>query len=91
MIYLSLVKLYFSSTFNYVQFSHIKLDLKVPVLPSAPQVRLPYRQCHAFLQERIQNAVKRSKKKPCVILRGRAQKNVRPFFFEKSGGGVQKR
>ena len=36
MIYLSFVKLYFSSTFNYVQFSHIKLDIKVSVLPSAP-------------------------------------------------------
>ena len=62
MIYLSFVKLYFSSTFNYVQFSHIKLDFKVPVLPSAPQVRLPHGQCHAFLQERIQKTVKRSKK-----------------------------
>ena len=55
MIYLSFVKLYFSSTFNYVQFYHIKIDIKDPVLPSAPQVRLPNRQCHAFLQERIQN------------------------------------
>ena len=62
MLFLSFVKLYFSSTFNYVQFSHIKLDIKVPVLPSVPHVRLPNRQCHAFLQERIQNAVKRSKK-----------------------------
>ena len=62
MIYLSFVKLYFSSTFNYVQFNHIKLDIELPVLPSAPHVRLPNRQCYAFLQERIQNAVKRSKK-----------------------------
>ena len=62
MIHLSLVKLYFSTTFNYVQFNDIKLDIKVPVLPSAPHVRLPSRQCYAFLQERIQNAVKRSKK-----------------------------
>ena len=45
MIYLSFVKLYFSSTFNYVQFNDIKLDIKVPVLPSAPHVRLPSRQC----------------------------------------------
>ena len=75
MIYLSFVKLYFSSTFNYVQFNHIKLDVRVPVLPSAPHVRLPNRQCHAFLQERLQNAVKRSKNwKPCAISRGRAQK-----------------
>ena len=43
MIYLSFVKLYFSSTFNYVQFNHIKLDIKVPVLPLAPHVRLPNR------------------------------------------------
>ena len=43
MLYLSFVKLYFSSTFNYVQFSHIKLDIKVSVLPSAPHVRLPNR------------------------------------------------
>ena len=27
MIYLSFVKLYFSSTFNYVKFSHINLDI----------------------------------------------------------------
>ena len=45
MIHLSFVKLYFSSTFNYVQFNDIKLDIKVPVLPSAPHVRLPSRQC----------------------------------------------
>ena len=62
MIYLSFVKLYFSSTFNYVQFNDIKLDIKVPVPPSAPHVRLPSRQYYAFLQERIQNALKRSKK-----------------------------
>ena len=75
MIYLSFFKLYFSSTFNYVQFNHIKIAVKVPVLPSAPHVRLPNRQCHAFLQERLQNAVKRSKNwKPCTISRGRAQK-----------------
>ena len=90
MIYLSFVKLYFSSTFNYVQFNHIKLDIKVPVLPLAPHVRLPNRQCHAFLQERIQNAVKRSKKAMCDLERARP-KNVRPFTLEKSGGGVKKR
>ena len=90
MIYLSFVKLYFSSTFNYVQFNHIKLDIKVPVLPLAPHVRLPNRQCHAFLQERIQNAVKRSKKAMCDLERARP-KNVRSFFLEKSGGEVQKR
>ena len=82
MIYLSFVKLYFSSTFNYVQFNHIKLDIKVPVLPLAPHVRLPNRQCHAFLQERIQNAVKRSKKAMCDLERARP-KNVRSFFLEK--------
>ena len=89
MIYLSFVKLYFSSTFNYIQFNHIKLDVRVPVLPSAPHVRLPNRQCHAFLQERIQNAVKRSKKAMCDLERARP-KNVRPFTLEKSGGEVQK-
>ena len=91
MIYLSFVKLYFSSTFNYVQFNHIKLDVKVPVLPSAPHVRLPNRQCHAFLQERLQNAVKRSKNwKPCAISRGRAQKMCVHSLLKKRGGGVQK-
>ena len=52
------------------------LDIKVSALPSAPHVRLPAnRYFHAFLQERFQNEVQRSKKKkPCVILRGRAQK-----------------
>ena len=74
MIYLSFVKLYFSSTFNYVQFNHIKLDIEVPVLPSAPHVRLPNRQCYAFLQERIQNAVKRSKKPMCDLERARPKK-----------------
>ena len=73
MIYLSFVKLYFSSTFNYVQFNQINIDVKVPALPSARHARLPNRQCHAFLQERLKNAVKGSKK-PCAILRGRAQK-----------------
>ena len=68
------VKLYFSSTFNYVQFNHIKLDIKVPVLPLAPHVRLPNRQCHAFLQERIQTAVKRSKKAICDLERARPKK-----------------
>ena len=90
MIYLSFVKLYFSSTFNYVQFSHIKLDIKVPVLPSAPQVRLPYGQCHAFLQERIQNAVKRSKKAMCDLERARPKKRA-SILCRKSGGRVQKR
>ena len=33
MIYLSFVKLYFSSTFNYVQFNQINLDVKAPALP----------------------------------------------------------
>ena len=74
MIYLSFAKLYFSSTFNYVQFNHINLDIKVSALPSALHVRLPNRQCHAFLQERIQNAVRKGRKKPCAILKGRAQK-----------------
>ena len=41
MIYLSFAKLHFSSTFNYVQFNHINLDIKVPALPSAPHVPLP--------------------------------------------------
>ena len=54
LIYLSFVKLYFSSNFNYEQFNHINLDIKVPSLPSAPHVRLPNRWCHTFLQERIQ-------------------------------------
>ena len=57
MIYLSFVKLYFSSTFNYVQFNYINLNINVSALPSAPHVRLQNRQCHAFLQERIQKAV----------------------------------
>ena len=90
MIYLAFVKLYFSSTFNYVQFNHIILDVKDPVLPSAPHVRPPNRQCHAFLQERLQNAVKRSKKAMCDLERARP-KNVRPFILEKSGGEVQKK
>ena len=83
MIYLSFDKLYFSSTFNYVQFDHIKLDIKVPVLPSAPHVRLPNRQCHAFLQERIQKGSKKVEKMPCVILRGRAQKMCEHSFSKK--------
>ena len=66
-----------------------RLDIKVPAIPSAAHVRLPNTQFHAFLQERIQNAVKRSRKKPCVILRGRVQKMCEES--EESGGGVQKR
>ena len=66
-----------------------RLDIKVPAIPSAAHVRLPNRQFHAFLQERIQNAVKRSRKKPCVILRGSAQKMCEES--EECGGGVQKR
>ena len=66
-----------------------RLDIKVPAIPSAAHVRLPNRQFQAFLQERIQNAVKRSRKKPRVILRGRAQKMCEES--EESGGGVQKR
>ena len=90
MIYLSFVKLYFSSTFNYLQFNHIKLDVKVLVLPSAPHVRLPNRQCYAFLQERLQNAVKKFEKAMCDLERARP-KNVRTFTLERSGGGVKKR
>ena len=90
MIYLSFVNLYFSSAFNYIQFNDIKLDFKVPSLPSASLVRLPNRQCHAFLQERLKNAVKRSKKAMCDLERARP-KNVRPFTLEKSGEGVKKR
>ena len=91
MINLSFVKLYFSSTFNYVQFNQINLDdVKVPALPSARHARLPNRQCHAFLQERLQNAVKRSKKAMCDLGRARP-KNVRLFTLEKSGRGVQKK
>ena len=89
MIYLSIVNLYFSSAFNYIQFNDIKLDVKVPSLPSASLVRLPNRPCHAFLQERLKNAVKRSKKAMCDLERARP-KNVRPFTLEKSGGEVQK-
>ena len=66
MIDISFVKLYFSSNTNYVQFKHINLDIKFPVIPSTPRVRLPNRQCYAFLQERTQNAVKRLKKKSHV-------------------------
>ena len=90
MIYLSFVNLYFSSAFNYIQFNDIKLDVKVPSLPSASLVRLPNRQGHAFLQERLKNAVKRSKKAMCDLERARP-KNVRPSTLEKSGGGVKKR
>ena len=90
MIYPSFVKLYFSSTLNYVQFNQINLDVKVPALPSARHARLPNRQCHAFLQERLKNAVKRSKKAMCDLERARP-KNVRPFTLEKSGGGLKKR
>ena len=43
MIYLSFVKLYFSSTFNYVQFNYINLNINVSALPSAPHVRLQNR------------------------------------------------
>ena len=89
MIYLSFVNLYFSSAFNYIQFNDIKRDVRVPSLPSASLVRLPNRQCHAFLQERLKNAVKRSKKAMCNLERARP-KNVRPFTLEKSGGGVKK-
>ena len=75
MIHLSFVKLYFLSTYNYVQFNHINLDIKVFALPSATHVRLPNGgQRHAFLQERIQNEVRKGRKKPYAILRGRAQK-----------------
>ena len=75
MIHLSFVKLYFLSTYNYVQFNHINLDIKVFALPSATHVRLPNGgQRHAFLQERIQNAVRKGRKKPCAILRGCTQK-----------------
>ena len=83
MIYLSFVKLYFSLTFNYVQFNQINIDVKVPALPPARHARLPNRQCHAFLQERLKKAM-------CDLERARP-KNVRPFTLEKSGGGVKKR
>ena len=66
LIYLSFVKLYFSSNFNYVQFNHINLDIKVPALPSAPHVRLPNRPC---VSSRTHPSCKKE-----AILRGRAQK-----------------
>ena len=66
MIDLSFVKLYFSSNIYYVQFNHFNRDIKVPAIPSAAHVRLPNRQCHAFLQERIQYTVKKVEEKSHV-------------------------
>ena len=77
MIDLSFVKLNFSSNFNYVQFNQINRDIKVPAISSAPHIRLPNRQCHAFLQGRIQNAVKRLKKKAMRDFKRARPKNVR--------------
>ena len=54
-----------------------RLDIKVPAIPSAAHVRPPNRQCYAFLQERIQNTVKRLKKKAMRDLERARPKNVR--------------
>ena len=63
MIDLQFVKLYFSPNFNYVQFNNINLDTKVPAIASAAHVRLPQiGSAMRSVQERIQIAVKRSKK-----------------------------
>ena len=78
MIYLSFVKLYFSSTFNYVQFNYINLNINVSALPSAPHVRLQNRQCHAFLQERIQNAVQWSEKSHLERARPKKYESIHP-------------
>ena len=68
------------------------LDIKVSALPSAPHVRLPAnRYFDAFLQERFQNEVQRSKKKSHVSSWEGAPKERASFTQEKSGGGVQKR
>ena len=75
-------KLYFSSTFNYVQLNYKFLSLT--------SFRLPGWRCHAFLQERIQKSSPRAGRKACVILGGRAQRDVFPFTQEKNGGIVQK-
>ena len=54
------------------------LDIKVSALPSAPHVRLPAnRYFHAFLQERFQNEVQRSKKKAMCHLERARPKNER--------------
>ena len=50
---------------------------------------LPNRQCRAFLQGRIQNAVKWSGKKAMCNLERARPKILRPFTREESGGGVQ--
>ena len=60
MIYLSFVKLYFSSTFNYVQFSDIKLDIKVPVLPSSPHVPCVSSRTHPKRSKKVEKSRVRS-------------------------------
>ena len=76
MIYLSFVNFIFHQlliTYNLITLNN--LDIKVSALPSAPHVRLPNR-LFPCVSSRTQpkRSTKVEKKKPCAILRGRAQK-----------------
>ena len=72
-------KLYFSSTFNYLQLNYIRTPFRLPSW------------CHALLQERIQtSSPKAVEKSLCDFGRARPKKDVVPFSQEENGGRVQK-
>ena len=78
------VKLYFSSTFNYVQLNYNFPDINVCSLHSALHFRLPCVSSRTHPKNST-NVVK----KGCAILKGRAQKSS-INRQEKLGGRVQK-
>ena len=69
MIYLSFVKLYFSSTFNYIQFSHINLKF----LPFLQHLTDDFQIGNAMRFFKNASKTQYSGRKK-VILKGRAQK-----------------
>ena len=78
-------KLYFSSTFNYVQLNYKFLACIYQSLLASKLVW-----CHAFLQERIQKSSPWVGKKLVRSWEGAPKKTCSPFLQEKDGGRVQK-
>ena len=75
MIYLSFVNFIFHQlliTYNLITLNN--LDIKVSALPSAPHVRLPNRLFPCVSSRTHPKRSTKVEKKPCAILRGRAQK-----------------
>ena len=78
MIYLSFVKLYFSSTSNYIQFSHINLKF----LPFLQHLTDDFQIGNSMRFFKNASKTQYSGRKK-VILRRRAKKNVSPFTLAK--------